>query len=163
MDEPTATPKLTVEDEADDQADDRTDDETDEEIVALLSDYHEGVLPAPRRAAVAAKLANDPRWRQADAELRADAPVLAALRGSTAPPQLEQKITEAIRERSAGRFFGRRTVADRLPVGALLLIAALLLGAMTLVWCRSGTGSLRAPAGTEPPQPAPTEPVAPRP
>jgi anti-sigma-K factor RskA len=135
----------------------------EDEIIAALLDYHEGVLGPERRAEVEAKLASDARWRQIDAELREEPPPLAKLGKVAAPEALAAAVTETIHRRSAGRFFGKRSLGDRLPAGALLVIAALLLGAMTLVWCRSTTGSLRSPRGTEEPKPAPAESLAPTP
>jgi anti-sigma factor RsiW len=152
---PSATPP--------DSPDVRAADSVEDEIIATLSDYHEGSLAAERRAEVEAKLASDPAWQAIDAELRAEPPPLAKLGKVAAPAELASAVTETIHRRSAGRFFGKRALGDRLPVGVLLVIAALLLGAMSLVWCRSTTGSLRAPRGTEAPRPAPSVPLAPTP
>lgn len=137
--------------------------DSEDEIIATLSDYHEGALGAEKRAEVAAKLASDPAWQAIDAEMRAESPPLAKLGKVAAPEDLGTSVTEAIHRRSAGRFFGKRSMGDRLPTGVLLVIAAILLGAMTLVWCRSTTGSLSGPRGTEPPRPGPAEPLAPTP
>lgn len=136
---------------------------SEDEIIVALSDYHEGTLSPARRAEVEAKLASDPAWRTIEEELRAQAPLLSTLGKVAAPEQFTSQVTETIHRRSAGRFFGRRTLGDRLPVGWLLVVAALLLGGLTLVWCRSTTGSLRGPVGNEPPRPAPSEVLAPRP
>lgn len=137
--------------------------DAEDAIIAALSDYHEGKLSAERRAEIEAKLADDAAWQAIDAELRAEPPPLAKLGKVAAPEDLGTAVTEAIHRRSGGRFFGKRSLGDRLPTSVLLVIAALLLGAMTLVWCRSTTGSLSGPRGTEEPRPAPTEPLAPRP
>jgi ferric-dicitrate binding protein FerR (iron transport regulator) len=144
--------------DAPDQASDQED-----EIIAALADYHEGRGSAELRAQIEDKLANDPAWRAIDEEMRADTPGLAALGKVAAPAQFASHVTETIHRRSAGRFFGRRTLGDRLPVELLLAVAALLLGAVTIVWCRSTTGSLRAPVGTEEPRPVPTEPLVGKP
>jgi anti-sigma factor RsiW len=122
---------------------------SDDEIIATISDYHDDALDPGRRAEVAAKIADDPTWSTIDAEIRAEKPLLATLSKVTAPPEFAIEVTDTIHRRSAGRFFAKRTLGDRLPVVPLLVVAALLLGAMTTVWCRSPTGSLRAPTGTE--------------
>jgi anti-sigma factor RsiW len=145
------------------EADPAASESSEDEIIATLSDYREGTLPRERRAEVEAKLASDPSWQAIDAELRAELPPLGKLGKVAAPEDLGAAVTEAIHRRSGGRFFGKRTLGDRLPTGVLLVIAAVLLGAMTLVWCRSTTGSLSGPRGTEAPRPAPSEPLAPRP
>ena len=136
--------------------------EDEDAIIAALADYHEGAGSAERRAEIEAKLASDPAWQAIDAELRAELPPLAKLGKVAAPPELASAVTETIHRRSAGRFFGKRTLGDRLPTGLLLAIAAILLGAMTAVWCRSTTGSLSSPRGTQAPRPA-VAPLAPVP
>ncbi|MEZ4361638.1 MAG: zf-HC2 domain-containing protein [Kofleriaceae bacterium] len=138
-------------------------EEEEDKIIAMLSDFHEGELTPEQRAQVEQHLAADARWRALDEELRAARPLLAALGKATSPPELERSVTAAIHQRSAGRFFGKRALADRVPAGLALAIAAVLLGAMTTVWCRSSTGSLRAPTGGAPPAPPPAERLAPTP
>ncbi len=136
---------------------------TEDEIIAALSDYHEGALPADRRAEVEAKLQTDAIWQRLDAELGDSAPMLEGLTKVAAPEQFTSHVTETIHRRSAGRFFAQRTLGDRIPIGWLLVVAALLLGGLTTVWCRSTTGSLRSPLGAEPPQPPAPEELVPRP
>lgn len=131
-------------------------------IIAALTDYHEGMGTAEQRKQIEAKLASDPAWQAIDAEMREELPPLAKLRKVAAPEEMTAAVTETIHRRSGGRFFGKRAVGDRLPTGLLLVIAVLLLGAMTAVWCRSTTGSLTSPRGTEAPRPEP-EPLAPKP
>lgn len=131
-------------------------------IIAALTDYHEGMGTAEQRKQIEAKLASDPAWQAIDAEMREELPPLAKLRKVAAPEEMTAAVTETIHRRSGGRFFGKRAVGDRLPTGILLVIAVLLLGAMTAVWCRSTTGSLTSPRGTEAPRPEP-EPLAPKP
>lgn len=136
---------------------------TEDEIIAALSDYHEGALPAERRAEVETKLQTDAVWQRLDAELRDSAPVLDGLAKVAAPERFASQVTETIHRRSAGRFFAQRTLGDRVPIGWLLVITAVLLAGLTTVWCRSTTGSLRSPLGAEPPRPpAPAE-LVPRP
>lgn len=136
---------------------------TEDEIIAALSDYHDNALPAERRAEVETKLQTDPEWQRLDAEMREPAPKLDALAKVAAPEQFASQVTETIHRRSAGRFFAQRTLGDRVPIGWLLVLAALLLGGLTTVWCRSTTGSLRSPLGAEPPRPPAPEELVPRP
>lgn len=136
---------------------------TEDEIIAALSDYHEGALPADRRAEVEAKLQSDAVWQRLDAELRDSAPMFEGLPKVAAPEQFTSQVTETIHRRSAGRFFAQRTLGDRVPIGWLVVVAALLLGGLTTVWCRSTTGSLRGPLGAEPPRPPAPEELVPRP
>lgn len=143
-------------------APDSSDDAANDEIIAALTDYHEGMGTAEQRKEIEAKLASDPAWRAIDAEMREELPPLAKLRKVEAPAEMASAVTETIHRRSGGRFFGKRALGDRLPTGLLLAIAVLLLGAMTAVWCRSTTGSLSSPRGTEAPRPEP-EPLAPKP
>jgi anti-sigma factor RsiW len=135
----------------------------EDEIIAALADYHEGRASPEQRAQIEDQLASDPAWRAIDDEMRADTSGLPTLGKVAAPPRFASQVTETIHRRSAGRFFGRRTLGDRLPIGVLLAIAAVLLGAVSVVWCRSTTGSLRAPVGTEEPRPLPSEPLVGKP
>lgn len=60
-----------------------------------------------------------------------------------APQNFEDALTETIRQRSGGRFFGRKSLADRVPF-FWLAIAALVIGvAVFLILRGSDTGSLR--------------------
>lgn len=135
----------------------------EDEILAALADYYDGSVAPERRAEIEAKLANDPAWQKLDAELREPKPALASLAKVAAPEQFTAQVTDTIHRRSAGRFFAHKTLGDRVPVGWLVIAAIILLGGLTLVWCRSTTGSLRSPLGAEPPRPAPAEELAPKP
>jgi anti-sigma factor RsiW len=133
-----------------------TDDPTQEaepipdEIVAAISDYLDGALPPERRAEVAAKLADDPAWQRAHAELAATRDALSGLQKARAPAAFDQEVTGAIHRRSAGRFFGRRTLGDRVPFGVLLVIALVILIPIAYVMWSSATGSLRRGPEREP-------------
>lgn len=60
-----------------------------------------------------------------------------------APQNFEVDLTETIRRRSGGRFFGRKTIADRIPF-MWLAIAAVAVGVVVFLLLRSSeTGSLR--------------------
>ena len=80
-----------------------------DEIIAVISDYLDGTLPAERRAEVAGKVASDPDWKRAHEELASTRDALSGLQKARAPQTFDQEVTGAIRRRSAGRFFGRRT------------------------------------------------------
>jgi hypothetical protein len=53
-------------------------------------------------------------------------------------------VTATIHQRSAGRFFARRTLGDRVPFGALLVIAVLGLAVIGYFMWASETGSLKS-------------------
>ena len=60
-------------------------------------------------------------------------------------------MTWKIHKRSAGRFFAKRTLGDRVPFGALLIVAAAgLLAIAYLLWA-SPTGSLKPTRDADPP------------
>jgi anti-sigma factor RsiW len=122
-----------------------------DEIIAAISDYLDGALPPDRRAEVAAKIAGDPAWRSAHAELAATRDALSGLQKARAPTSFDQGVTGAIHRRSAGRFFGRRTFGDRVPFGVLLAIALIVLLPIAYVMWSSSRGPLgRAPGAAEP-------------
>jgi anti-sigma factor RsiW len=125
-----------------------------DEIIAEVSDYLDGALAEERRAEVARKVASDPAWKRAHDELVATRDALSGLQKTRAPVSFDREVTGAIHRRSAGRFFGRRTLGDRVPFGLLLVIAILILIPIAYVMWSSMTGSLkrspeREPAGEE--------------
>ena len=114
-----------------------------DEIIAAISDYLDGALPPERRAEVAARIAGEPDWKRAHAELAGTRDALSGLQKARAPGSFDQGVTGAIHRRSAGRFFGRRTFGDRVPFGVLLVIALVLLIPIAYVMWSSTTGSLK--------------------
>lgn len=114
-----------------------------DEIIAAVSDYLDGALPAARRTEVEQKLASDPDWKRAHAELVETREALSGLQKARAPGSFDQDVTATIHKRSAGRFFGRRTFGDRVPFGVLLVIALVILIPIAYVMWSSSTGSLK--------------------
>jgi anti-sigma factor RsiW len=113
--------------------------EPDDEIVVKVSDYLDGTLPADERADVEAKLANDADWQRVRGELDEQRKMISALRKQKAPATFTEDVTSTINKRSAGAFFGgRRTLGDRVPFGALLVIALVALAA--IAWLLRGGG-----------------------
>lgn len=117
----------------------------DDEIVAAISDYLDGALPPDRRAEVERKVASEPDWKRAHDEISATREALSGLQKARAPGSFDQEVTGAIHRRSAGRFFGRRTLGDRVPFGVLLVIALAVLIPIAYVLWSSSTGSLKRP------------------
>jgi len=115
----------------------------DDEIISTLSDYLDGALAADRRADVEHKLATDAEWKRAHTELRETRDALSGLQKARAPDSFTQDVTATIHKRSAGRFFARRTFGDRVPFGALLVVAVLALVVIGYVMWSSQTGSLK--------------------
>jgi hypothetical protein len=73
------------------------------------------------------------------------------MRKAHAPSNFSDGVAETIHRRSAGRFFGRRTLGDRVPFGALFVIAIVVLLAIGYVMWSSPTGSLKVePKRNEP-------------
>ena len=70
-----------------------------------------------------------------------------------APEKFAEHVEDTIARRSAGRFFGRKTLGDRVPFGWLLVVALIVLIAVSAVLWSSSTGSLRyhRDRGTTPP------------
>ena len=120
-----------------------TADAADAAIVATLSDYLDGALPAAERAEVERKIAEEAAWTQAHAELTETRGFLSGLRKAAAPPSFADGVAETIHQRSAGRFFGRRALGDRIPFGALVAVALAGLAVIAYVLWSSSTGSLK--------------------
>ena len=123
---------------------------SDDEIIATLSDYLDGALPVPARAEVERKLASDGEWKRVHAELVETRDALSGLQKARAPASFTQDVTQTIHKRSAGRFFGRRTFGDRVPFGALLVVALLALVVIAYILWSSPTGSLKVDRGAKP-------------
>ncbi len=132
----------------------------DERLQAMLSDYVDGTLAPADRAEVDAALARDPGLRAEVDELRAAVDDLRKLDRAAAPPELGKAVEDTIHRRSAGRFFARRTLGDRVPFGVLLLVALIALGIIVAALHASTTGSLkREPERTPPPPPGSVAPT----
>ncbi|HET9625170.1 MAG TPA: hypothetical protein VFP84_27570 [Kofleriaceae bacterium] len=122
-------------------------------MIAKVSDFLDGVLVGAERDEVAKHIASDPTWRRAHAELGETRSYLSGLRTAHAPASFAQDVTETIHQRSAGRFFARRTLGDRVPFGAILVVALAVLIVIGFVLWDSTTGSLkRDPAPAPAPQ-----------
>ena len=116
---------------------------TEDEMIAAVSDYLDGTLPEARRAEVASKIANDAEWKRVHGELRETRDALSGLHKARAPETFTDDVTGTIHKRSAGRFFARRTLGDRVPFGVLFAIAIVVLISLGYVMWTSQTGSLK--------------------
>lgn len=125
-------------------------DEIPDDVLAQVSDYLDGVLPPDARAGVTSKIAADPLWKRAHAELALTRDHLSGLQKARAPAQFDEDVTDIIRKRSAGAFFARRTFGDRVPFGVLLIVAVLGLAVLGYVMYSSSTGSLKRDADPAP-------------
>jgi anti-sigma factor RsiW len=115
-----------------------------EEFEARFSDLHEGSLVDPERAEVRAHLATCQVCRDAYREFEETMAALGKLKGQpTAPAEFTAGVADTIHRRSAGRFFGKKTLGDRVPFGVILIVALVVLIAIALVLWSSATGSLR--------------------
>jgi len=130
---------------------------TDDELDAKLFDYHEGTLPPAERAEVERLLAarGEPIEPPPEDEekYRSGLQTLRAAR-APAPETFTTDLTDTIHRRSAGRFFGRRTLGDRVPFGVVLIVGLIVALAVAAVLWSSSTGSLRVrrdPGPTAPP------------
>jgi hypothetical protein len=68
-----------------------------------------------------------------------------------APPSFADGVTETIHQRSAGRWFAKKTLGDRVPFGALVAVALALLLGIGYVLRSSSTGSLKVDRASRPP------------
>jgi anti-sigma factor RsiW len=120
-------------------------DEVDAEdaIAARVSDYLDGALHGAERAEVERKIAGDAAWKRAHAELTETRKYLSGMRKAHAPSSFSDGVTDTIHRRSAGRFFARRTLGDRVPFGALVAVALAGLVVIAYVLWSSSTGSLK--------------------
>ena len=116
---------------------------SEDEIIDKLSDYLDGALPAAEREDIAKKVVDDAEWKRIHDDLVETREKLSGMQKARAPATFAADVTDTIHKRSAGRFFGRRTFGDRVPFGALLVIAVLVLAIVGYVMWASQTGSLK--------------------
>ena len=131
-------------------------DDVDDEIIVALSDYIDGTASPEEKKRVADKIASDPAWKAAHAEMveaKETTSTLSGLQKARAPVNLTEDVTGTIHKRSAGRFFGKKTFGDRVPFTAILVVAILGLAAIGYIMYTSQTGSLKVdkPKNTPPP------------
>jgi anti-sigma factor RsiW len=118
------------------------DAELDDEMIVALSDYLDGALSPAQRKDVDQKLAHDAVWKTAYDEMVETRKLISGMHKARAPESFAQDVTATIHKRSAGRFFGARTFGDRVPVGAIVIVALVLVGILAYVMWSSQTGSL---------------------
>jgi anti-sigma factor RsiW len=119
------------------------DAEIPDEVIAQVSDFLDGALAGKPRDEVARKVASDPLWQRAHRELEETRSYLSGLSKTHAPSGFAQDVEETIHQRSAGRFFAKRTLGDRVPFGAILIVALLVIAVIGFVLWSSPTGSLK--------------------
>lgn len=137
---------------------------TDEELEAKLFDYHEGRLTPEARLELEQVMAARGEPLEAPADAVFDSGLIALRqRKAEAPTDFTTGVAKTIHERSAGRFFGKRTLGDRVPFSVLIVIALALLVAIAIGLWRSDTGSLiRRQTSPGPPKGGTMEPSNPR-
>ncbi len=118
--------------------------EEEDEVIAKLSDYVDGAKDAD----IEAKIASDPDWKRLYEEMIESRKALSGLRKAHAPVTFVEDVTGTIEKRSAGRFFGRKTFGDRVPFGALLVVALIGFGIIGYLLWSSETGSLSGEKGS---------------
>ena len=114
-----------------------------EGIVSAISDFLDGALTGPRRDEVAAKIETDRAWKATHDEMVEARKFLSGMQKARAPSTFATDVTSTIHKRSRGRFFGRRTVGDKMPFGVFVVIAVLGLAAISYLMWSSETGSLK--------------------
>lgn len=133
----------------------------EDDILARVSDYLDGALTGAERADVERRIADDPTWKRAHGELTETRKFLSGLQKAHAPPSFADGVAQTIHQRSAGRFFARRTLGDRVPFGALVAVALAGLVVIAYVLWSSSTGSLKVDHGRDHPPPHGSAAVAP--
>jgi anti-sigma factor RsiW len=128
-----------------------SEDDVSDEVIIKVTDYLEGTLPASERADIEAKIASDPAWKATHDEMVEARKMISGMQKARPPATFTEDVTATIHKRSAGRFFARRTLGDRVPFGVLLIIALLAFAVVGYFMWSSPTGSLKQ---TKQPAPA---------
>ena len=124
------------------EADDDIDD-IDDKVVAKISDYLDGLLSGADRDDVAKKIETDPTWKQTHDDMVENRKFMSGMQKARAPESFTNDVTGTIHKRSRGAFFGRKTLGDRVPFNAILIIAIIALAAVGYLMWSSQTGSLK--------------------
>ena len=122
------------------------DPDVPDDVIMTLGDYLDGQLVGDAKKDVEHKIANDPTWKSAHAEMveaREATSTLSGLQKARAPATFAEDVTATIAKRSAGRFFGKRSFGDKVPFLAILVVAVLGLAAIGYIMYTSQTGSLK--------------------
>jgi hypothetical protein len=125
----------------------------EDEMIAKVADYLAGALPPADKEEIAKKIAFDDRWKTTHDEMVAaeeERKHISGMRKAKPPETFVEDVTSTIHKRSAGRFFGRKTLGDRVPFGVLLIVALLALGIVGYLMWSSPTGSLKVDKKTAP-------------
>lgn len=125
----------------------------EDEMIAKVADYLAGALPPADKEEIAKKIASDDRWKTTHDEMVAaeeERKHISGMRKAKPPETFVEDVTSTIHKRSAGRFFGRKTLGDRVPFGVLLIVALLALGIVGYLMWSSPTGSLKVDTKTAP-------------
>jgi hypothetical protein len=144
------------------------DDDIPDEVIIKVTDYVEGTLKGAEKDEVHAKIHSgkpeDRVWKQTYDEMTGEDMIEAkkAISGMRLakpipPDTFVEGVTEQIAKRSAGRFFGRRTLGDRVPFGVLIIIALIALGVVGYFMWSSPTGSLKVQEQKEAPKHKPLD------
>jgi anti-sigma factor RsiW len=107
-----------------------------------FSDYHDGSMPPDKRAAFERRLASDETFRRDYEKFTEALRALSGLHKMSAPDKLEDKVADTIYRRSAGRFFGPRTLGDRVPLTAIAVVGLVLALVVVLLLRWSFTGPI---------------------
>lgn len=114
----------------------------EDEMIEKVGDYLDGALTGAAKDDVAKKIETDPAWKETHDEMVEARKALSGLQKARAPGHFASDVTDTIAKRSAGRFFGRRTLGDRVPLVPLVVVAVLALCVIAYVMWSSQTGSL---------------------
>ena len=112
-------------------------DDPHQAFEADFSDHYEGGLTPERRRAVDDHLASCERCRAEYARFREAVEAVSGLGRAAAPKDFSGRVADTIHRRSAGRFFGRRALGDRVPfelIAGIALVALLVAYLVLIRW-----------------------------
>lgn len=132
-------------------------------IGMLMEDVVDGTATPEVAAEVKAHVAACEACRAELADLRKTRDAFKSLPPATAPRDLGKAVEDTINRRSAGRFFGKKTLGDRVPFGYILIAALVALVVIVALLWSSTTGSLRPEPKTHPKPPPGSRDAIPRP
>ena len=132
-------------------------------IGVLMEDVVDGTASPEVLADVKGHVAGCESCAAELADLRKTRDAWKSLPPATAPRDLGKTVENTIHRRSAGRFFAKKTLGDRVPFGVILIVALIALVVVVALLWSSTTGSLRPEPPTHPRPPPGARDAIPRP
>ena len=112
------------------------------DIEQTFDEYIDGVLPFDERKAFEKRLEEEPSLKQAFDLFKKSRNALFELGLSNSSNQIKEKVVQSIHKKSGGRFFGKKTFGEKIPIGWIVVLILFVLVLLALTFNKSEFGGL---------------------